>query len=130
MTAYTTTVLSVKAFSEFNNMLPSGTQDESYFIDVLDHELPVISVLIALDDLFDWNDGMYEFNPPGRLPLFGANFWQPWSRHARMQGFDALGSLAAREELTESMAAGLAEPQNPSDLISRVHTGFGLAVVP
>ena len=39
LTAYTTTVWRESVF-EFNNMLPSGTQDESYFIDALDHELP------------------------------------------------------------------------------------------
>lgn len=128
LTAYTTTVLSVKAFSTFSNMLPSGTQDESYFIDALDHELPVISVMIAPDDLFDWNDGMYELGPNASddYPFFGANFWQPWSRHARMQGFDALGALAAREELDLEIHGGWsrAEPQKSFRFdFKGVHTG-------
>ena len=120
---------------EFNNMLPSGTQDESYFIDALGHELPVISVLIAPDDLFDWNGGMYELGPNASddYPFFGANFWQPWSRHARMQGFDALGSLAAREELDLEIHGGWsrAEPQKSFRFdFKGAHRGFGLAVVP
>ena len=67
-------------------------------------------MLIAPDDLFDWNDGMYELGPNASddYPFFGANFWR-WSRHARMQGFDALGSLPHVKNWTWKSMAGPAQ---------------------
>ncbi|MBN31207.1 MAG: hypothetical protein CL845_04330 [Crocinitomicaceae bacterium] len=110
-----TTCLSVRVWDDGNEELPSDVQDEVYIIDEFNPDIPTFSILVNEDDLWDWNNGIYVMGPNAsdEYPHFGANFWQPWSRLARMQLFDADGILQVRENMDLEIHGGWsrAEPQ-------------------
>ncbi len=110
-----TTCLSVRVWDEGEEELPSNVQDEVYIIDEFQPDIPTFSILVNEDDLWDWDNGIYVMGPnaSGDYPHFGANFWQPWSRFARLQFFDADGALQIRENLDLEIHGGWsrAEPQ-------------------
>jgi len=110
-----TTCLSVRVWDDGNEELPSDVQDEVYIIDEFDPDIPTFSILVNEDDLWDWDNGIYVMGPNAAndYPHFGANFWEPWSRFARMQFFDAEGTLQLRENMDLEIHGGWsrAEPQ-------------------
>ena len=110
-----TSAISLRAWDATGGMLPSGVQDEVYIIDEFTPDVPTFSIFVPEDDLFDWNTGIYVEGPNAGLdyPYFGANFWEPWSRFARMQFFDEDGTLQFREQLDLEIHGGWsrAEPQ-------------------
>jgi len=102
-----TTNLSLRSFSE--NMLPSEVTDRTYIFGQDNHNLPVFSIHVNEDFLFDFNDGIYEFGPNADLdnfPYFGSNFWQPWSRFARLEYFNSEKELLAEEQLDLEIHGG------------------------
>lgn len=54
------------------------------------HELPVITLTTAPDNLWDHHFGMYVLGPNAHnnLPFFDANFWQDWEKPMDLQIFD------------------------------------------
>ena len=109
------TVMRARTFGSSADVYPSVTEDATYIVDGLDHEIPVVSLMTAPENLFDWNTGIYELGPNAsdEYPYFGANFWQPWSRSAWLHAFDANGALLASEGLDLEIHGGWsrAEPQ-------------------
>ena len=88
---YTTSVLSVRTFSDVGQKLPSAVVDRTYIIDEDNHGLPVVSIITTENHLWDWNSGIYVMGPnaSANYPYFGSNFWEPWSRKSRMEFFDS-----------------------------------------
>lgn len=73
------TVVRAAIFRE--NYLPSPVQTETYLFDI-EHDLPIVSLVTAPDNLFDDETGIYvlgdDYNEG--FPYFGANFWEDWER--------------------------------------------------
>ena len=88
---YSTSVLSVRTFSDVGQKLPSAVVDRTYIIDEDNHGLPVVSIITTENHLWDWNSGIYVMGPnaSANYPYFGSNFWEPWSRKSRMEFFDS-----------------------------------------
>ena len=109
-----TSALSLKAWGA-SNVLPSAVRDETYIIDEFTPDIPTFSLITDDYHLFDYNTGIYVFGPNAApdYPYFGANFWQPWSRPARLLFFDESGLVQARERLDLEIHGGWsrAEPQ-------------------
>ncbi|MEC8458024.1 MAG: CotH kinase family protein [Bacteroidota bacterium] len=84
------TVLSLKSFSNSGQEIPSRVVDRTYIINEENHNLPVFSIITDEDNLWDWNTGIYVSGPNAgtSYPFFGSNFWEPWSRKSRMEFFD------------------------------------------
>lgn len=84
------TVLSLKSFSNSGQEIPSRVVDRTYIIDEENHNLPVFSIITDEDNLWDWDTGIYVSGPNAgtSYPFFGSNFWEPWSRKSRMEFFD------------------------------------------
>ena len=110
-----TTSLSMKAWGASGETLPSDVVDEIYIMDEFTPDLPTFSIVTDEDHLWDWNTGIYVMGPnaSAEYPHFGANFWEPWSKPARLQFFDANQIVQAREKLDLEIHGGWsrAEPQ-------------------
>ena len=110
-----TTVLSVRAWDSQGNSIPSEVNDFTYIIDEFTPEVPTFSIITDEDHLWDWNTGIYVDGPNAGpdYPYFGANFWEPWSRFARLEYFDASGTSQLKENLDLEIHGGWsrAEPQ-------------------
>jgi len=69
--------------------LPSPVFTKSYFINE-DIDLPVVTISLDPDDLWDYNTGIYATGPgaDSAYPYKGANFWQDWERPAAIEYYD------------------------------------------
>ena len=122
------TSLKVKAWPNSGSMLPSPETSSTYFLNDSDHDLAVVNLMAAPDDLFDQETGIYALgnNAEEDYPYFGANFWEPWSKPASLQAFDANGDLVAQEGLDLEIHGGWsrAEPQKSFRLdFKGMHSG-------
>jgi len=102
------TSLSLRTFSS-ENLLPSEVVDRTYIFSETNYNLPVFSIHTDEDGLFDYNNGIYEFGPNANLndfPYFGSNFWEPWSRFARLEYFNPNQELEAEEHLDLEIHGG------------------------
>ncbi len=85
-----TTVIRAIACEE--GKLPSQAVDLTYVINE-GHGLPVVSLVTAPADLWDYYTGIY-MEGPGADPVFphpGANYWQPWEKAATVSLFETDG---------------------------------------
>ncbi|MDQ3191160.1 MAG: CotH kinase family protein [Bacteroidota bacterium] len=84
-----TKVISARCFSS-SNRLPSKTVKRTYFINETDLGLPVFSITIDPEDLWDYNKGMYVMGPGAsiKFPYEGANFWKTWDKICYVEYFD------------------------------------------
>ena len=109
------TVLSLRAWDEDGNSIPSEVSDFTYIIDEFTPQVPTFSIVTDEDHLWDYNTGIYVSgpNPEPDYPYFGSNFWQPWSRFSRLEYFDANGTSQLKEQLDLEIHGGWsrAEPQ-------------------
>lgn len=102
------TSFSMRTFPE-ENLIPSEVVDRTYIFEEDNHDLPVISIHSNEAGLFDYNMGIYEFGPNADLdnfPHFGSNFWEPWSRFARLEYFNSNKELEAVEHLDLEIHGG------------------------
>ncbi len=67
----------VRARKFKTGFLPSDIQSHSYLLGV-DHDLPVISLVVDPDDMFGEENGIYSYGNDynADFPHFGANFWK------------------------------------------------------
>lgn len=82
-------VISARAYSF--NRLPSPVKKNTYLINEMDIDLPVVSVSTDPSNLWDPVTGIHVFGPPDydqNVPYFGANFWEDWEREAYVEYFD------------------------------------------
>jgi len=82
-----TKTIRVKVYK--SGYLPSPTFTKSYFINE-DIDLPVVTVSLDPDDLWDYHTGIYATGPgaDSAYPYKGANFWQDWEREASIEYYD------------------------------------------
>ena len=123
-----TSVLSIRSFSNNGNALPSPVVDRTYLIDEDNHDLPVVSIITNEDHLWDWNTGIYVMGPNASTdyPYFGSNFWQPWSRKSRMEYFDGTQTKQFEAEFDLEIHGGWsrAEPQKSFRIDAKsIYTG-------
>ncbi|GAB5521860.1 MAG: hypothetical protein RhofKO_41110 [Rhodothermales bacterium] len=85
--ASSTRVVRARTFAP--EYLPSEVITQTYlYREAID--LPVLSIAMNPDDLFDWNEGIYVLGPNAQPnnPFFGANFWQDWEKPAHLDFFE------------------------------------------
>lgn len=84
-----TKVVSAKCFSS-GNRLPSRTVKRTYFINESGCDLPVFSITLNPEDLWDYNSGIYVMGPgaSSARPHYGANFWKDWEKECHVEYFD------------------------------------------
>ena len=112
---YSSNVLSLRSFSTSGNSLPSEVQDYTYIINEFTPDIPTFSIITDENNLWDWETGIYVSGPNAGTdyPYFGANFWEPWSRLARIEFFDENGVSQEKGQLDLEIHGGWsrAEPQ-------------------
>ena len=74
--------------------LPGTVNTQTYFVNEK-RDLPIISLSINPDNLWDFQTGIYAMgaNAESEFPYFGANFWEAWEREAHIEFFENDGSL-------------------------------------
>lgn len=89
---------SVSAINSGNNLLPGRVTTQSYLFGS-DHDVPVVSITIDPDHLWDENTGIYASGPNAspNFPHFGANFWEDWERPIQVELFETDGTQAFSE---------------------------------
>ena len=112
---YTSSVLSIRSFDVDGNYIPSTVQDYTYIINEFTPDIPTFSIVTDENNLWDWETGIYVSGPNAEpdYPHFGANFWEPWSKFARIEFFDENGISQIKEQLDLEIHGGWsrAEPQ-------------------
>lgn len=83
----------VKARILKSGMIPGRVVTNSYIL-YNSHDLPVVSLSLNPDDLWDYNNGIYVLGPNAETgnPNFGANFWQDWEKPCHIEFFEPDGS--------------------------------------
>ncbi|MFT4660627.1 MAG: hypothetical protein ACI8XB_000895 [Patiriisocius sp.] len=109
-----TSIISARAFSN-DNLLPSAIVDRTYIFGQDNHDLPVFSIKTDSINLWGFNEGIYVSgpNPDNNYPFYGSNFWEPWSKYARIEYFNGDKVKLAEEHLDLEIHGGWsrAEPQ-------------------
>lgn len=74
--------------------IPSATFSKTYLQGV-NHELPIVTLVTEPDNLFDNEYGIYELGDSyqDQLPFFGANFWEDWERDIHFSLYENDNSL-------------------------------------
>ncbi|MCD4745198.1 MAG: CotH kinase family protein, partial [Bacteroidales bacterium] len=92
--------LVLKAGTFHNDYLPSDIETSTYFIND-SSSLPVFSISIDPNDLWDWCAGIYVMGPNANpnFPHFGANFWQDWEKPAHIEYYDKEQHLGFKQNI-------------------------------
>lgn len=80
----------VRAYAEGDSTtLNSNVMTATYLLGV-DHKMPVISISVNPDDLYDYKHGIYVKGPgyTEEWPHNGANYWMPWTKRAHVEMYD------------------------------------------
>ena len=74
-------------------MLPGETVTNSYII-YNNKNMPVVSISMKPDDLWDWNTGIYVKGPNAKAnsPFFDANFWMDWEKACHFELLETNGN--------------------------------------
>ena len=128
ITINSSSVLSIRSFSNNPQNLPSNTIDFSYFINEENHNLPVFSIITNYDNLWNWHTGIYVSGPNAgtNYPFFGSNFWQPWSKKSRLEFFDSSKTKQFEADFDLEIHGGWsrAEPQKSFRIDTKsIYTG-------
>lgn len=73
-------------------LYPSTVEKNTYIVNENSIDLPIVSISINPEYLFDELTGIYSFGPPDYdpgVPYFGANFWEDWEREGYVEYYDA-----------------------------------------
>jgi len=107
--------------------LPGPVRTASYIFHQNTLNLPIISITMKDDDLYDYNTGIYELGPNAELqqPNFGANFWQDWERPTHIDFIEADGTLGFSYDAGIKIAGNWsrAQPQKPFKFYARSQYG-------
>ncbi len=71
---------------------PSAVEKNTYIVNEASIDLPIVSLSINPEYLYDELTGIYSFGPPDYdpgVPFFGANFWEDWEREGYVEYYDA-----------------------------------------
>lgn len=121
-----TTVIRARISREGN--LPGPVSTRTIFTDQ-GHSLPVVSVSMNPDDLWDYNTGIYEMGPNASSdnPHFGANFWQDWEKPAHVEIRDRESNKIISQDVGTKIfgAWSRARPQKSMSFFARSSYGDG-----
>lgn len=86
----------VRAYAEGDSInLRSGVSTSSYLLGI-EHTLPVVSVSMDHNDLYNYNSGIYVDGPgySEQWPHLGSNYWKKWIKKGHVELFEENGRLA------------------------------------
>lgn len=117
----------IKAMAYRTGHLPSVVTAGSYFIDATS-DLPVISLSVHPDSLFDDTLGLYELGPEADTvyPFWGANFWDERGIEVRFEYFDEARVKRIDQDVELRIHGGRSsrnKPQRPLRLTARDRYG-------
>ncbi len=120
-----TTVVRARAYED--GKLPSDVVQATYFLNV-HHTLPVISLYVDPDEMFDPQRGMYMRGPNASavFPHKGANYWQSIELPIHMEFFEDDGTRGFAFDLGMRIAGAYsrADPQKSFNLFARNIYGY------
>ena len=111
------------------NHIPSDIITHSYIFDNVNNDLPVVSIAIAPDDLWDPEIGMHvagdAFWP--FYPYYGSNFWNDWEKEVHIELFEPGGIIGFKQNLGMKIFGGWsrAEAQKSFSFFARGIYGDG-----
>ena len=119
----------IRAFAVSPNHIPSKIVTNSYIFESVNTTLPVISIAIAPDDLWDSNTGMYVSGNSNLTwyPYYGANFWEDWEKEVHIEFFEPGGEIGFKQNLGMKIFGGWsrAEIQKSFSFFARSQYGSG-----
>lgn len=123
---YETTVVRARIIRP--NSLPGPVTTHTCFIGN-GHDLPIVSVSMDPEDLWDYNKGIYVMGPNAadENPHQGANFWQDWERPAHLEIYSEDHELLLSQDAGTKIFGGWsrAHPQKSMSFFARKSYGDG-----
>ena len=119
----------IRAIAIAPNHIPSNIITHTYIFDPVNSDLPVISIAIAPDDLWDPDVGMHvtgdAFWP--FYPYYGSNFWNDWEKEVHIELFEPGGIIGFKQNLGMKIFGGWsrAEAQKSFSFFARGMYGDG-----
>ena len=119
----------IRAVAIAPNHIPSRVISNSFIFDSLNSTLPVISIAIDPDDMWDPNIGMHvtgdAFWP--WYPFYGSNFWQDWEKEVHLEFFEPGGNIGFKQDAGMKIFGGWsrAEAQKSFSFFARNIYGKG-----
>ena len=119
----------IRAIAIAPNHIPSKIITHSYIFDPLNSDLPVVSIAIAPDDLWDPEIGMHvtgdAFFP--WYPYYGSNFWNDWEKEVHIEFYEPGGTIGFKQDLGMKIFGGWsrAEAQKSFSFFARGIYGDG-----
>ena len=119
----------IRAIAIAPNHVESKVVTNSYLFDPVNTTLPIISIAIKPDDLWDQNVGMHvagnTFYP--WYPYYGSNFWEDWEKEAHVEFFEPGGEIGFKQDLGMKIFGGWsrAEAQKSFSFFARSVYGKG-----
>ena len=112
ITLDTTTTLRAVTFAP--GFSPSAISTRSFFIEE-SHELPVVSLATAPENLWDPIDGIFVLGPDGEesYPYYGANFWKDITIPMHLEYFDEQKNLEVEYDLAAKVHGGRSSRTRP-----------------
>lgn len=76
----------VRAFAEDSTNLASPVTTSTFIVGTK-HKLPIVSIMIKNEDLYDYHTGIYVKGPGAKeeFPHIGANYWKKWEKKAHIE---------------------------------------------
>ncbi len=119
----------IRAIAIAPDHIPSDIITHSYIFDNVNNDLPVVSIAIAPDDLWDPEIGMHvtgdAFWP--FYPYYGSNFWNDWEKEVHIELFEPGGIIGFKQDLGMKIFGGWsrAEAQKSFSFFARRMYGDG-----
>ena len=119
----------IRAIAIAPDHVPSKIITNSYIYDPVNSTLPVVSIAIDPDDMFDPITGMHV---PGNdfwpwYPYYGSNFWEDWEKEVHIELFEPGGYLGFKQNAGMKIFGGWsrAEAQKSFSFFARSIYGEG-----
>ena len=109
--------------------IPSNVITKSYIFDPVNSTLPVVSIAIDPDDMFNPNSGIHvtgdSFFP--WYPFYGSNFWNDWEKEVHIELYEPGGELGFSQDAGMKIFGGWsrAEAQKSFSFFARSIYGKG-----
>ena len=88
--------------------IPSNVITKSYIFDPVNSTLPVVSIAIDPDDMFNPNSGIHvtgdSFFP--WYPFYGSNFWNDWEKEVHIELYEPGGELGFSQDAGMTLFGG------------------------
>ena len=121
----------IRAIAVAPNHIPSDIITHSYIFDPVNNDLPVVSIAIAPDDLWDPEIGMHVAGDAFWIwpfyPYYGSNFWNDWEKEVHIELFEPGGIIGFKQNLGMKIFGGWsrAEAQKSFSFFARSIYGDG-----